>query len=292
MSFELLNNYTKQKPPVGATINWNHPISRGLIGCWLMNEGGGTLVRDIASRNDGQLSGGAKWATGGNGCAVEFDPASNVGGIIKCNNNAKFNNLRNFSIIASTNSFDSVGNSGRIVDKMEINGTLRGWAFINGAFFLTAGGDTNEPENDVAPNSYKLNQFNQVGVTYNGGAIGTTVDINGIVHYYNGILANMSGGFSSVGTQPRDNDDQSGICIGNRPNTQRNFNGRIEYVFMWNRVLRREEIAQLYVTPYIFITPNYLPVNINSIAVTAVFRKTLSGLGSRVGSRQVHAWSN
>jgi hypothetical protein len=29
------------KPPVGSVIDWNNPLSKGLVGCWLMNEGGG-----------------------------------------------------------------------------------------------------------------------------------------------------------------------------------------------------------------------------------------------------------
>lgn len=28
------------KPPEGSQINWGHPLSRGLVGCWLMNETG------------------------------------------------------------------------------------------------------------------------------------------------------------------------------------------------------------------------------------------------------------
>ena len=28
-------------PPLGSQINWGHPLSKGLVGCWLMNEGRG-----------------------------------------------------------------------------------------------------------------------------------------------------------------------------------------------------------------------------------------------------------
>ena len=35
-------------PPLGARINWSHPINRGLVGCWLMNEGGGQVYRNLA----------------------------------------------------------------------------------------------------------------------------------------------------------------------------------------------------------------------------------------------------
>ncbi len=41
---------SQQKPPLGSQINWSHPLSRGLVGCWLMNEGGGKFFRENISR--------------------------------------------------------------------------------------------------------------------------------------------------------------------------------------------------------------------------------------------------
>ena len=41
------------KPPIGSQIDWSHPLAKGLVGCWLMNEGGGNVVNDIARRNNG-----------------------------------------------------------------------------------------------------------------------------------------------------------------------------------------------------------------------------------------------
>lgn len=37
------------KPPFGARINWNHPLSQGLVGAWLFNEGGGIAVVDVTN---------------------------------------------------------------------------------------------------------------------------------------------------------------------------------------------------------------------------------------------------
>jgi len=36
-----------QKPELGSQINWGHPLSKGLVGCWLMNEGGGNKLKDL-----------------------------------------------------------------------------------------------------------------------------------------------------------------------------------------------------------------------------------------------------
>lgn len=41
------------KPPYGVKLNRQHPLAQGLVGCWLMNEGGGNTVFDLASGNNG-----------------------------------------------------------------------------------------------------------------------------------------------------------------------------------------------------------------------------------------------
>lgn len=42
-------SWGSQKPPVGSQINWGHPLSKGLAGCWLMNEGAGKKVTNLVS---------------------------------------------------------------------------------------------------------------------------------------------------------------------------------------------------------------------------------------------------
>ena len=37
------------KPPIGAQINWGHPLANGLLSCFLFNEGGGLTVGDLAN---------------------------------------------------------------------------------------------------------------------------------------------------------------------------------------------------------------------------------------------------
>jgi hypothetical protein len=62
------------KPPVGAAPVPAHPLAHSLVGCWLLNEGTGRVVRDLSGRHyDGSFSGGPLWAPGAFGAAVEFD---------------------------------------------------------------------------------------------------------------------------------------------------------------------------------------------------------------------------
>lgn len=40
------------KPVLGSRINYGHPLSVGLVGCWLMHEGGGYIVNDLSGNGN------------------------------------------------------------------------------------------------------------------------------------------------------------------------------------------------------------------------------------------------
>jgi hypothetical protein len=64
----------KLKPPIGRQPNRNHPLMRGLVGWWLLNEGGGLKAYDLSGKgNHGTLTGGPTWAGGRNGAALSLD---------------------------------------------------------------------------------------------------------------------------------------------------------------------------------------------------------------------------
>lgn len=41
--------YAQTRPPLGVAVDWNHSRTRGMVGCWLMNEGGGASVYNLCS---------------------------------------------------------------------------------------------------------------------------------------------------------------------------------------------------------------------------------------------------
>jgi hypothetical protein len=45
-----------QKPPLGAILNWDAPINRGKVGCWLFNEGAGGSASNIVTQSYGTVS--------------------------------------------------------------------------------------------------------------------------------------------------------------------------------------------------------------------------------------------
>jgi len=62
------------KPPKGAMLNRGHPLARGLVGCWLMNEGGGNIVNDLSGNGNRGVFGtglnSPSWVAGKFGNAI------------------------------------------------------------------------------------------------------------------------------------------------------------------------------------------------------------------------------
>jgi hypothetical protein len=46
-------------PPLGSQVDWSHPLASGLVGCWLLNERGGSQVFDLVNRTALAVLGGA-----------------------------------------------------------------------------------------------------------------------------------------------------------------------------------------------------------------------------------------
>ena len=63
-----------QKPLLGRQINWAHPLARGLVACWLFNEGSGNKVYDIASHKyDLDFINNPIWSPGKFGHSILLD---------------------------------------------------------------------------------------------------------------------------------------------------------------------------------------------------------------------------
>ena len=65
------------KPTVGAQLKLDHPLSRGLVGCWLLNENNGNKVHDYSGQgNLGTLTNmdpATDWVGSLHGGALDFD---------------------------------------------------------------------------------------------------------------------------------------------------------------------------------------------------------------------------
>jgi hypothetical protein len=62
------------KPRLGSRLDTENPINQGLVGYWLMNEGGGNTILDASgNRNSGVLQADAHWVGGRFGPAISMD---------------------------------------------------------------------------------------------------------------------------------------------------------------------------------------------------------------------------
>ena len=72
-------------PKIGQRANLQHPLMKGCVGWWPLNDGAGTKAKDISGNgNDGTQSGGVSWVSTEKGTVASFDGTDdriNVSGI-------------------------------------------------------------------------------------------------------------------------------------------------------------------------------------------------------------------
>ena len=61
------------KPIKSSIVNPTHPLAKGLVGCWLLNEGTGNKISDLSGHgNSGTIYGSPAWSAGPTGGCLEF----------------------------------------------------------------------------------------------------------------------------------------------------------------------------------------------------------------------------
>lgn len=108
--------------------------------------------------------------------------------------------------------------------------------------------------------------------------------------YFNGVSSSLTAGSNALGTIS----DPTSYSIGGLASlAARSIDGVLYYFYKYARVLTQTEALWLKAEPYAFlrqrpaITYSFMR-GTTAAAVTTVFRRTLSALGTRTGSRQVH----
>lgn len=219
------------KPPLGSVIDWSHPLARGLVGCWLMNEGGGLKIQDIAKGNNGTIT-NATWKP----LFLLFNGLSSK---VNCGNNNSLN-LANSNVTIVTQLYVSAVGWNTIVDKRTNTSNMYWFGVGNysGKSRLYFAVDTTT---SLVPSTTNiiLNTWTHCAVVYNLG-VG--------VYYYNG----KPNGPTKVGMGTIDG-NAAPLYIGAETGSTTWMNGGIKYVYIYNRGLSPSEIEQLYKEPYCFI---------------------------------------
>lgn len=262
------------KPSPGCFVDWTHPLSRGLDGYWLFNEGSGSGLLDLVSGIVAPFYVGAAaptWCASENGLALSFsatDAAVNVG------NNPRFNyTTSDFSVLVDF----APGTSEVAWATFLCRGqwTVSGWYFQIYSTTLGLAFATNQ--SGVAQITYTgicltRNRFQQCVATKTGPPTGASVRI-----YVNGK--------DKVSTAPNHQNPATttnNLYLGRDQRSGMDTSGRLARVMLWRRCLRPTEVEWLSADPYTnILSPSYRRYFILVGAAVAVIikRRMLMGLG-------------
>ena len=256
------------KPIRGEQLTKEHPLTRGLVGCWLFNEGAGNKVFDLS----------------GNGNTGTFGAAYPVWGAGSCGHCLNFNNDK--IDIAESNSLDITGQI-TILTKIK-PGTLSdsrcivtkwdeasyGGQYIfriknTGVLNLLCGNGSAWTINKSTTATLTLNKYATVAVTYDGANVGFFIDGK----LTDGWMADSSG-LTHIAEK---------ITIGyGQPDVGAQFfDGNIDFVMIYNRALSASEIALLYREPFCMFARAWSPELIGGQIVNLAGTSTaLSSLGA------------
>ncbi len=223
-----------QKPPLGAQLNRSDPFSRGLVGCWLMNEGSGNIIQDCSGNgNNGTLTNMVPqtsvsgWVPGIDGPAINFD---GVNDFISVGVLRKTPIVNSFTIIAKINRHAVVSSSDMIVN---LNNKIQFCITLN--LLRLAGSGLGSIYGNT---TLSLNRDYWIAVVYDSVTSTGNLFVNGKKDREPAVLAGVAGTTSNA-------------IIGNYiAGGTYFFNGLIYYVFVYERALINSEILELYQRPY------------------------------------------
>jgi len=226
------------KPVAGSTLAMGHPLSKDLVGVWLMNEGGGNFTRDLARGNNGQF------------LVANADPpgpyfqnnyvyfSSSGDPYIYCGNPAILHPNRNFSIVCGFN-FET----GAVGLVSHGQGE---W------YFRISSGKLNFLESNTA-DFFSGATTISAGVNYQGAVTVGPASTAALKIYLNGRLDGSGSTSNTI------NNGNQGFHIGCDIQTGGNkgefFIGKYYYLYFYNKVLSPSEISSLKVAPFQMIAP-------------------------------------
>lgn len=246
----------KQKPPLGVQLDFGNPLTNGLVGCWLINENGGSTIYDISgNKNNGSMknmsltpSTTSGWGNIINsGSSVSFDGTDDY---IDCGKNSILKLTKDLSVYFElfVNSFPAGGSPGAIFTNF--GGGYSGFRVLlssDGSITLAAGKASNGVyefmQNTSGP--LILGSINKVVIVKKG--------ITGLF-IINGISRPINNSFTETDMAPALS-SQANI-IGYNYTNQGYISGSLSDLRIWNRSLSNSEISGLYNNSYAFLQEN------------------------------------
>jgi len=227
------------QPPYGTPINMSHPLAKGMVGCWLLNEGGGLKAFDSTKLNGlpgAVISGVFKQSTRG---GAYLNAANQDVSMQTASSYPNLNLPTHLTISAWINTTTVAAGTQTVVGDLNSGGSA-------GQYFMSINRSAAKSELAWAANvivtgtiNLTANAWHHVVATRSGATGAWTATL-----YLNGVLDNSA----STAINPA---AQQGMAIGRLGNFNGNyFTGMIQTVQMWNRALSATEVRQLYTNPY------------------------------------------
>lgn len=230
------------KPRLGTPLVKGHRLSKGLVGCWLMNEGGGNIVNDLSGNGTTcSFENGLTWGAGKYGSKTVFDGIDDKLSGIKQPPTC----LNQITIVWS-GLLHSVASGG------DVYGRIIDW-YPAPSIYRVGGGDN------------RLAWYGNVGGTSRDYKISNTAFFDDTQHYGAVVFDGINTNVYKDGVLDKNNTDYSGalsspinfFCIGSRAfDTHRTLYGELDYVYIYNRALTASEIAYLYRNPFAMFEKN------------------------------------
>lgn len=220
-----ISRMPNQKPIHGSQIDWKHPLTAGLVGCWLINENTGDVIYDLSGNNN-------------TGAFVSVD---------RKQGDINFNGINDKVLIGTTPSLSTASVTAVIRMMLNVSSGANDNIFGRTTNWLLAVNSS-----DVLWWAHTQNfAINTTSYTF---TLGKVVDIvlsydenTGVQIYADGVLVGSNGNTGPL--------DTSGIVTMGRRGDDNVSSARmdVEYGFIYDRALRANEVMQLHEDPYCFI---------------------------------------
>lgn len=226
------------KPPFGAQLDPEHPLSRGLVGCWLFNEGMGNRISDLTDPNLSAVktgSGSFSWE----GDAFRTIPdESGIGAHFNFGNQQRHRGLTQKTIAVAVCNLQDIWQW--ILTKGYYS-TDGGWAF---GYHRTTRCWMHSIRDSKGTHRYNyfgpapIGEWTHVVATYDAAL--PSGNMRGYVN----------GKYSKSVSCPGVVLNPSNALLVLAGDSVSSFSGLVKYIRLYNRALTQDEIAWLYAEPY------------------------------------------
>jgi len=252
-----------------------HPLARGLVACWLMNEGSGNRTKDLCVSTPDTFSGGTLFVPGKFGPCLSFDGTGDF--------------IRRASGLLATVPFTVVAwakcpdpTAGHAIFWMGDStiGDQYFGLYLSSSGYAAAAHRTNSGGQDIA--------------------IGTVVAADGMWHQLAGVFVNNSlrhvyldgrkGATNTGGNQDLSAFNRTTIGRFDDSTPTIDFIGSIDHVLVYNRALTDAEIAQLYTDPFAMFRRPRIELWLPAAGGHAYTETINDGIGIADAETPLRAW--